>query len=355
MANGESFGTFKKGMLEMMAKEGWYGGAGHTKDEKAYIAWRLRVIYDTNMKTAFAAGRYRQQVRHAEMRPIWEYVSKLVGKNRREDHLALHGKAFRHDDPIWNEIYPPNGWGCECSVITLSESGAERENVEVLKSDTDGNPPAMADRNGNAVDWKNFAPKEWKYNPGREALAPNFGKYEKLNKTRLPDGRTALAHVVERYRQDMDKTRLNENEFNAFFKRIEQADYTPNDIPLQVGNLDQKRHEAMIKKANVMDSKIMAASRELRHGTVGKVEKQEVPTDQLDLLYQIFSTPERIFKNLKPKSPHLGREFHFVHDPHDGKVIKLVFRQRSPNAALKLETIGKVEDHYAGEQYERIY
>jgi SPP1 gp7 family putative phage head morphogenesis protein len=355
MANGEAFGTFKKGMLEMMAKEGWYGGAGHTKDEKDYINWRLRVIYDTNMKTAFEAGRYRQQMRHAEMRPIWEYVSKLVGKNRREDHLALHGKAFRYDDPIWNEIYPPNGWGCECSVITLSEAGAEREGVEVLKSDADGNPPAMVDRNGNAVDWKNFAPKEWKYNPGREALAPNFGKYEKLNKTRMPDGRTALAHVVERYRQDMDKTRLNENEFNAFLKRIQQADYAPNDIPLQVGNLDQKRHEAMIKKANVMDSKIMAASRELRHGTLAKNEEQKVPSYQLGFLYQIFSTPDWIYKNIKPKSPHLGQEFHFVKDTHDGKVIKLVFRQRSPNAALKLETIGKVEDHYAGEQYERIY
>jgi SPP1 gp7 family putative phage head morphogenesis protein len=358
MANGESYGSFRKNALTMMKEENWYGGAGHTKDEKAYISWRLRVIYDTNMKTAFEAGRYRQQMRHAEMRPIWEYVSKLVGKNRRDDHIALHGKAFRFDDPFWKENYPPNGWGCECSVITLSESGAEREGVEVLKSDSNGNPPAMVDRNGNAVDWKNFAPKEWKYNPGLEALAPSFGNYKKLAESRMPDGKSVLFHVVERYRQDMDETRITESEFKILLDKVQQVKYKPNDIPLQIGNLDQQRHKAMLEKAKIMDSKIMASTRKLRHGTLAKDDDQKVKPYELRYLYQIFSSPEHIFERDEPKSPHLGREFHFVKDTHDGKVIRLVFRQQGKNTSLNLTTISKVEDEYAetaNSQYTRIF
>ena len=355
MAEGKSFNKFKGELRSLMDDKGWYGGAGHTKDEKDYINWRTRLIYHVNMRTAYEAGRYRQQVRGAALRPIWEYVSKLVGKNRREDHIALHGKAFRWDDPFWNEFRPPNGWGCECSVVTLSEAGAEREGIEVLKSDPDGNPPAMIDRNGSAVDWKNFAPPEWKYNPGKEALAPNFGSYKGLANCTMPDGRSALSHAVERYRKDMDETRLSENEFKVLLDRVQQADYTPNDVPLQVGNLENLRHKAMAKKAGVLDSKVMAAARELRHGTLAKIEKQEVPKDQQGLLYDMFSSPERIYENLKPKSPHLGREFHFVNDGHDGKVIKMIFRQQNQNMALRLETIGKVEDHYAAAQYARIY
>jgi hypothetical protein len=216
----------------------------------------------------------------------------------------------------------------------------------------------MVDRNGNAVDWNNFAPPEWKYNPGLEALAPSFGSYQGLTNCKMQDGRSALDHVVDRYRQSMEETRLTENEYEALFNRIQKPDYKPNEIPLQVGNLDKNRHDAMIKKAGVLDSKIMASSRKLRHGTLAKNEEQAVLPEHLCYLYKNFSSPERIYENTKPKSPHLGREFHFVKDTHDGKVIKIVFRQQNKNVALNLETIGRVEDEYAetaNSQYTKIF
>jgi len=355
MAEGKSFNSFKKDMGRLMDEKGWHGRSDKGKDDKAYINWRTKLIYHTNMKTAYQAGRYRSQLRGAALRPIWEYVSKLVGENRREDHAALHGKAFRFDDPFWNANYPANGWGCQCSVITLSEAGAEREGVEVLKSDENGNPPALTDRGGNAVDWGKFAPDEWKYNPGLETLAPNFGKYKALAASRMADGKSALSHVVARYRQDMESTRLSENEFNVLLRRVQQTDFTTNDIPIQVGSLERTRHEAMINFAGSFDSKTVASSRALRHGTLAKAEDQKVPLDQQKLFFNMFSSPQRIFENLKPKSPRLGREFHFVNDGQDGKVIKMVFRQQNQTSALKLDTIAKVEDHYAAEQYKRIY
>ena len=354
MAEGKSYNDFQKGMRGLMEEKGWYGRSDKGPNDKEYINWRIGLIYHVNMRTAYEAGRYRQQVRGSALRPIWEYVSKLVGKNRREEHLALHGKAFRFDDPFWNENRPPNGWGCECSVITLSEAGAEREGIEVLHSDDSGNPPAMVDRNGNAVDWNKFTPETWKYNPGREALAPNFRNYTNLANHRMEDGRSALAHVAERYRQDMDGTRLASGEFDVLTRRMNEKDYTPQGIMYQVGNLDRQRHEALIKN-NVDDSKIMAADSDLYHGIADKNARQKIPQDQFKTLYQTLQTPEKIFEETNLDHPRQGRVFHFVHDTHDGKVLKVVLKQQLPTTALRIVTMGWVEDHYGDARYKKIW
>jgi SPP1 gp7 family putative phage head morphogenesis protein len=351
MAEGESFDTFRKGMRDMMDQKGWYGRSDKGPNDTDYINWRTRLIYHVNMRTAYEAGRYRQQVRGADMRPIWEYVSKLVGDHRRQEHVALHGKAFRYDDPFWDYNRPPNGWGCECSVITLSESGAAREGVEILASDADGNPPALTDRDGNAVDWNKFTPETWRYNPGRESVAPNFRGFTNLANCRMSDGRSALAHVAERYRQDMDGSRMSGGEFDTLIRRMNQKDYTPQNITYQVGNLDRQRHEAMIK-AGVDDSKIMAVDRDLYHGTADKNAGQKIPADRFGSVYQILQTPERIYEETGTKK---GRTFHFVKDTKDGKIIKVVLRQGMPTTALRIITMGWVEDQYGNPVFKKIW
>jgi len=288
------------------------------------------------------------------MRPIWEYVSKLVGKNRREDHIALHGKAFRFDDPFWDENRPPNGWGCECSVITLSVTGAEREGVEILKSDADGNPPAMVDRNGNAVDWNNFAPPEWKYNPGKEALAPNFNSYSNLANYRMDDGKTALEHVIKNYRQDMDNTKMTSGEFDVLIHRMDKKEYKPLGILYQIGNIEASRHEAMIK-AGVVDSKIMAQDTDLHHGTAVKVNTQRIPNELLGDLYMTIQKPERIYEEAELQHKKQGRVFHFVKSTGDGKVLKIVLSQRQKTMALKIKTLAWVEDEYGQQKYKKIW
>ena len=45
-------------------------------------------------------------------------------------HSTLDGFAAKFDDPIWQFIYPPNGWMCGCSVLAFS--GDEREVAEGL-------------------------------------------------------------------------------------------------------------------------------------------------------------------------------------------------------------------------------
>jgi hypothetical protein len=131
--------------------------------------------------------------------------------------------------------------------------------------------------------------------------------------------------------------------------------HVPLGINCQVGNLDQPRHEAMMR-AGVQDSKVMATDRALYHGTGDKVLRQKIPADMFDKVYPLMQTPERIYENTEPKYKQFGREFHFVQDTQDGKVLKVVLRQQNKNTALEVTTMGWVENDYDDtNRYKKIW
>ena len=58
---------FRAGFDDIVARHGWYYKGGRN--------WRTRVIYQTNLQTSYAAGRY-QQLTDPDMlkaRPYWRY------------------------------------------------------------------------------------------------------------------------------------------------------------------------------------------------------------------------------------------------------------------------------------------
>jgi hypothetical protein len=82
-------------------------------DPKQGRAWRARVIYETNVRTAYSAGRYRQLMDMRDTHPYWTYHH---GDSRRPRpmHLGWNGITLRWDDPWIQTHYTPNGWGCTC-------------------------------------------------------------------------------------------------------------------------------------------------------------------------------------------------------------------------------------------------
>ena len=353
MAEGKSFNSFKAEMSDLMEDKGWYGRQDKTKDDKDYINWRTKLIYHVNMRTAYSAAHYRQQVRGAAMRPIWQYISKLVGDARREDHMALHEKAFRWDDPFWNENYPPNGWGCECAVFALSESEAEREGVEILKTDGNGNPPNLIDSNGNAVEWDKFAPAEWQYNPGMEALVPNFERYENLKQAGVLDS------IRERYRADVNKVKLTFGEMMAItnamrIQKPQRKDEYPQNNPIlyMLGNLNSNHQKAM----GINDSKIMATGFRLYHGIIEKNNDQRIPKELYNDLYELLQSPDEIYRVKKPNQPQWGDEFHLVRKvpSYSPRILNVVVRKRDMSA-LDIITAGLMGDDHGNNNYTRIW
>jgi len=128
IAKGTRLDEFTRQFDQIASKNGWTGFKGD--GSAAGRAWRARTIYETNIRTAYAAGRYRQMTDPdmQKLRPYWQYKHGFIRKPKapRSSHLALDGMILRCDDPAWDELYPPNGWGCTCGVVPLSRRQLER-------------------------------------------------------------------------------------------------------------------------------------------------------------------------------------------------------------------------------------
>lgn len=124
MANGTSFSDFKKQLKPYLLAKGWLG-LTNSKDDQKYLAHRLRTIYHTNKATAYAGGQWERIQRTKEILPYLQYMPS-VSTNKRDEHKKYYGLVRPVDDPIWQSIFPPNGFGCKCWVKQLTKTRAEK-------------------------------------------------------------------------------------------------------------------------------------------------------------------------------------------------------------------------------------
>ena len=117
VANGQSFKQFQDGFDDILGKHGWLNGT-----DKEYKAWRARVIYQTNMRTSHAAGRYKQMTDPdvLKRRPYWVYRHNST-ENPRILHKRWNGLVLPADAQFWKVNFAPNGWGCQCDVYAINE------------------------------------------------------------------------------------------------------------------------------------------------------------------------------------------------------------------------------------------
>lgn len=164
---GAGYDAFRKEFNAIVRKHGWTGWTG--EGSAAGQAWRTRVIYQTNMATSYAAGRW-QQLKSQNMlatRPYWKYVHADGVLHPRPLHVSWDGMVLPHDHPFWDTHFPPNGWGCHCRVVAVSAK-------EYAKAQAEGRaePPEGWD----TIDPKTMAPvgidKGWDYAPGANTARP---------------------------------------------------------------------------------------------------------------------------------------------------------------------------------------
>lgn len=127
LKNGETFDTFTKRLIPVLQEKGWWGkGAafdpltGETTLSQLGSLRRLRVIYDTNLRNAYAAGRWAAVQRVKADRPYLRYRH-TTSEHPRHQHLQWVNVTLPVDHPFWITHYPPNGWGCKCGVVTVSQ------------------------------------------------------------------------------------------------------------------------------------------------------------------------------------------------------------------------------------------
>lgn len=130
---------------------------------------RSATIFQTNLQTAMNAGHYRSMSEPAvrKLRPYWMY--RTAGDGRvRESHMMMEGRVYRADDPIWNVWYPPNGFNCRCTVVSLSPRQVEARGLRV-----DQDPPARLDTATGELA-PVFPDKGFSNNPAKDAWKPDL-------------------------------------------------------------------------------------------------------------------------------------------------------------------------------------
>lgn len=158
---GTTMKDFKDKMNEFLLKKGYEGITNFQADN----------IFRTNIQTAYQVGHYKQMTSPEVLkyRPYWQYDA-VNDKHTRPSHLAMDGRVYRADDPIWDTWYPPNGFRCRCGVKTLSERQVKERGLTV-----ETGAPIAADVEGRFISIlpdPNFA-----NNPAKAVFTPNLKDY----------------------------------------------------------------------------------------------------------------------------------------------------------------------------------
>lgn len=155
IANGHSFRRFYNDLRPTLERKGWWGEKLVTdprtgKRIRAQLGSlrRLRTIFDTNLATAYAQGKWDRIQRLKQDLPYLRYVA--VNDDRtRPEHRAWHNTVLPVGDGWWDTHYPPNGWGCRCTVVQLDDDDLERYGLSL----TQGTPPFSS--SGDVRPWRN--------------------------------------------------------------------------------------------------------------------------------------------------------------------------------------------------------
>lgn len=121
---GTGLEAFRQDFQAIVARHGWTGWTG--SESAARTAWRTKVIYQTNMVTSYAAGRWRQlnDPDLLKILPYWQYKHSDSVLHPRPEHVSWDGLTLPPDHAFWQAHFPPNGWGCHCRVTAVSKEQA---------------------------------------------------------------------------------------------------------------------------------------------------------------------------------------------------------------------------------------
>jgi hypothetical protein len=143
ISEGTTLEAFRKDFRAIVERNGWHGWTGEST--AAGRAWRTRIIYRTNARTSYAAGRNAQLAEGGFPYLVYRHGGSL---EPRPHHLSWDGMVLPADHPFWQTHSPPNGWGCSCYVVgARSEAGARRLGGDMSKQPPEGwdsvDPPGI--------------------------------------------------------------------------------------------------------------------------------------------------------------------------------------------------------------------
>ncbi|WP_147645128.1 phage head morphogenesis protein [Treponema pectinovorum] len=260
--NGTTFEQFKKEIKPTLMKKGWWGRkemtdplTGRTVDAQLGSDRRLKTIYSTNLRSAYQKGQYDRTM-ESDLHPYLMY--KLgASTNHREAHVRWSNLILPKDDPLWNSIMPPNGYGCKCYTVAVTQARKEkyeRDGVPAYNRDTQKTVRVPVQTTAPKPEYRNFfnerkgtlerIPKGitpgFNWNQGQTGrLIPVLEECLKKTQNEMPEAVDSVIKTLQSstiYRERLSDF-VDEAYKNKAAKRINNKNTTP------VGFLDRKLTE----------------------------------------------------------------------------------------------------------------
>lgn len=290
---GVGFDEWKNSVKPMLAKKGWLGNI-KVKDPKTgeekeiYVGnRRLRTIFNTNMRTAYAKARYESQ-----MQSLGEYFryTAVLDSRTREAHRKLHGKTLPKTDKFWDTNYPPNGWGCRCKVQVLTEAECVARGIVPLADGSFLPQPAE---------------KDFAYNPGKVDKTDEILKDKQdkvLDAVTSSLAKKNLKQTLENFEHERDIyvwQKSLDDMVNAVIggKIIKDKIYQV----AQVGELKQ----SIKKNLKIIDVEPKASSIAVYQNTISHITRDSKPKgkepniDEIKAVVGVFDEAKRVFYDKK--------------------------------------------------------
>lgn len=178
LSEGSTLEQFSKALRPKLQARGWWGKSlqtdpqtGETKVVQLGSPGRLRTIYDANLRTSYAAGKWQRIQRTKRTLPFLRYVSVMDGRERPEHH-DWHGTLLPVDHPWWDTHYTPCGWGCRCDVQALNQRMMDRRGWTITQPRRFPTRDYVNRRTGEITKLERGIDPGWSYNVGK---APHDG------------------------------------------------------------------------------------------------------------------------------------------------------------------------------------
>lgn len=166
---GETLEGFKKRFRSEMERLGFAGPqtvsefAEGPRQVNLTASWRVRTIYDTNVRNAYAAAEWQAiQDTKADF-PALEYLG-VDDEATRVSHERWFGVVLPVDHIFWRWYFPPNDWGCRCYTIQISLGQLARGEYRITTEEELAARGFRAD----PADWDEWTDKR----TGRVAMIP---------------------------------------------------------------------------------------------------------------------------------------------------------------------------------------
>jgi len=172
IAKGGTFEQWKAAIVPQLQEAGWYGRVENRPeltgvDYPIFVGRsRLRTIYDTNLRMARAAGKWKRIQALKRVAPYLRYTA-ILDTRTRPEHRLWHGTILPVDHPWWDTHFPPCGWHCRCNVVQLSDRDLRARGWKVTAEPPGGRNRPWRRSDGTIVQVPNGIDPGFAYNPGK--------------------------------------------------------------------------------------------------------------------------------------------------------------------------------------------